>query len=356
MEQRTWRAEDEGDFIMVRMMDPDMVDALTDYGERVVHLRPDHVYYAHLSIYDFAVPMVQRCAVLDAGSGTGYGAAHLADSGAREVHALDSDEAAIAFSREQFARSNLFFQAMDLEWLSSFAGESFDVVFSSNTMEHIPDIAAFLDGACDLLTVEGVLIAAVPPITNDRLVRANIANPYHVHIWTPAQWLHMLLRYFQEVQPYAHGFGQIGQSLDCAPGSAIPANISEQSFVFAPVSADALEYRDDPQYDPTLTAIFVARRPRAPELRPGQGEPLTFVDHSFTRTGGGPAPQERWLQRVDSLEPLVVQHEEERRQTLAYVRLLEETLAGKNRHIAHLEQTIQRLEQGRVMRLLRWLK
>ena len=48
--------------------------ALTD-GERVSPLVNDSCYQAHLSIYEFARPWCQQRVVLDAGSGTGYGAA-----------------------------------------------------------------------------------------------------------------------------------------------------------------------------------------------------------------------------------------------------------------------------------------
>ena len=51
---------------------------LTD-GERVSPLLNDSCYQAHLSIYGFARPGCQGGIVLNAGSGTGYGSADLAD-------------------------------------------------------------------------------------------------------------------------------------------------------------------------------------------------------------------------------------------------------------------------------------
>jgi predicted nicotinamide N-methyase len=69
----------------------DEAQALMNRGERVSHLWPDDCYYAHLSLYHFALPFVQGKTVLDAGSGGGYGAAYLAEHGASSVIAVDVD-------------------------------------------------------------------------------------------------------------------------------------------------------------------------------------------------------------------------------------------------------------------------
>lgn len=253
----------------------DMAD-VTDGGERVVHLYPNSCFYAHLSIYYFALPFARNGRVLDAGSGTGYGASYLADHGARFVEAIDVSAKAIAFSREHFQRLNLRFQVMDLEKIAGFAGQPFDLVFTSNVLEHLFDVPAFFRAAWQLLKPEGTIVVAVPPITNDPLKLANLANLYHLNIWSPRQWHHVLQQFFADVQCYRHGFEKPGIALDFGDTPA-QSMVKEEDFLFERIALEEFYTRG------TCTALFVARQPRAADEVPAAGSPLTFVDDSFTR-------------------------------------------------------------------------
>lgn len=253
----------------------DLADVM-DGNERVVHLLPNSCYYAHLSIYYFALPFARDGYVLDAGSGTGYGACYLADHGARFVEAVDLSPKAIAFSREHFPRPNLRFQVMDLEKITGFRDRQFDLVFSSNALEHLLDVPAFFRSAWRLLKPDGALVVAVPPILNDWQKLANLANLYHLNIWSPRQWHHVVSRYFADVEYYHHGFDKPGIALDFND-TPEQTQVTERDFLFKRI---ALE---DYATCGTCTVIFVARRPRAAGEVPPPGSPPTFVDDSFTR-------------------------------------------------------------------------
>jgi len=252
---------------------------ISDGGERASHLDDNYVYYAHLSIYDFAERYCQDALVLDAGSGAGYGAARLADAGARHVWGIDLSEKAITFSRHHFQRPNLTFDVMDLERIDGFDPQYFDFIFSSNTLEHVPDVIRFLNQTWNLLKTTGVFLVAVPPITDKRLQYLNLINPYHVNIWSPRQWLHVLSLFFEEIHCYLHGVEAIGA--DFKPEHlASSSKLTEKDFVF-----EQGDVRD--MYEQfTLTAIFVAKRPRPATHLPAANAPLTFVDDSFTRPQG----------------------------------------------------------------------
>lgn len=269
-------------------MDPDedlvevqfnSVPEISDNGERVSHLHKDCGYYAHLSIYDFAVQYCKDALVLDAGSGAGYGSAYLADEGAAHVWGIDASERAIAFSRYHFQRSNLTFQEMNLEDIKGFSPRHIDLVYSSNTLEHVPDVAKFMRQSWNLLKLTGTLIVAVPPITDDRLQYLNIINPYHVNIWTPRQWAFVLGCFFEEVTPVLHGVEKLG--MDFKPEHFTEASpLNEQSFEFA------LCEIEDMYNEFTLTAIFVVRKPRSIDQLPAEDAPISFIDESFTRPQG----------------------------------------------------------------------
>lgn len=270
---------------------------ITNGGERLTHLYPNDCYYAHLSIYHFAVPLVCGRRVLDAGSGTGYGAAYLATHGAHMVYGVEVDPEAVAFSQRKFTSPNLDFQCLDLQKLTGFPAHSIDVVLSSNVLEHVPDVPAFLHAAWQVLTVDGVLVVAVPPITDAASRAHDFDNPYHLTSWSIRQWHDALGLFFAEVQYYRHFCGRPEIELDFANKPAQTV-LRETDFAFEPLDLGAA------LRVPSLTAVFVARRPRSQAELPARDMPFPVVDDSFTRPAPphvgrpGTAAVLRWLRRV----------------------------------------------------------
>ena len=99
---------------------------------------------------------------------------------------------------------------MKLEQIEGFSPQQFDFIYSSNTLEHVPDVMGFLRQAWRLLKPTGTMLIAVPPITDDRLQYLNVINRYHVNIWTPRQWSHTLGMFFDEISPVMHGVEEVG--------------------------------------------------------------------------------------------------------------------------------------------------
>lgn len=252
---------------------------INEGGERVSHLHRSHFFYAHLSIYDFAVPFCQGAMVLDAGSGAGYGAAHLADVGAEYVLGIDISDRAVEFSKHHFQRGNLDFRLMGVEMMADLWPQRFDVIFSSNTLEHVPNVMGFLRGAWSLLNPGGVLLIAVPPITDDRLLYLNLINDYHVNLWSPRQWSFVLSQFFEEVSPHLHGVEKVGEDFQPEHAGTHSA-LTEKDFVIERGTVEDMYDRF------TLTAIFVAREPRPQSSVPSAVPLPEFVDGSFTREPG----------------------------------------------------------------------
>jgi SAM-dependent methyltransferase len=244
--------------------------------ERVDHQIQNDLYYAHLSIYNFAREYCQGGVVMDAGSGSGYGAAFLADHGAEFVWGCEIDESAVELSKSHFQRANLAFRVMDLQNIAGFPPHYFDLIISSNVLEHLPYVTAFFHAASRLLKPGGTLIVAVPPITREVDWHENIANIYHLNIWTPLQWAHVVNQYMLDVQTYWHGLGRSDVAIDF---SNIPETtvINEKDFLFRAVPVDEL-YKNT-----SLTAVFLAQSPRAQTDIPDLDTRLTFVDSSFSR-------------------------------------------------------------------------
>jgi SAM-dependent methyltransferase len=250
--------------------------AISNSGERVSHLYPNDLYFAHLALYHFALPFARDGDVLDAGCGAGYGAAFLARGGAGFVDAVDTDPEAIAFCRHHFELGNLRFRQMDVQRLPAFAGGSKDLVFSSNTLEHVPDVGAFLREAHRLLRPTGTLVVAVPPITSERQLVHEMSNQFHLNIWSPRQWLFVLGHFFAVAEVHGQQLALEGvpPRFDNRPEDTV---ITEADFIFPPLDAGAEDAS-------TLTVLLVARQPLGAEALPPAGARIRFVDHSFTRS------------------------------------------------------------------------
>lgn len=254
------------------------VGDVTDSGERVTHLWPNDCYFAHLSVYRFAARLCEGGVVLDAGCGTGYGSAHLANKGARQVHGIDISEKAATFSRDHFPRANLEFRVMDVERIKGFPARSFDLIFSSNVLEHVADVSAFLRAARRLMKPGGSLLVVVPPIIGPIPRAIDLANPYHVNSWSPHQWHFVLRQYWAKIECYRHSFERSEVKLDFGnhPRDVV---ISEADFGFHLLELEQL-YRV-----PTLSVVFLARQPRPARELPRRGAPLVMIDNSVSRPG-----------------------------------------------------------------------
>lgn len=254
-----------------------VISRISDGGERVTHLRPNGCYLAHLSIYRFALQFVQGSVVLDMGSGSGYGSAYFAENGAAFVEGVDVSDTAVAFSQQYFALNNLHYQVGDLQHLEGFEDGKFDVVFSSNTFEHVSNILAAWQEVWRLMKPGGCFVLAVPPIVDESTRAMNVSNPFHVNIWSPRQWYHTLGLYFNEIQPYSHIYAKPGPPPDFF---AAPENtyFNEEDFTFELISID------DMYHSPSMTAIFVVRDPRPAHEIPQSEDEIPFIDDSFSRS------------------------------------------------------------------------
>jgi SAM-dependent methyltransferase len=168
------------------------------YPERIV---PDEtspgILALHLKRYEFARPWCRDRAVLDAGCGVGYGAAHLAEVAASVV-GVDRDEDAIAYARERYARPNLELRVGDLLDLAVADG-SFDVVCSFETIEHLDDVDAFLAEVVRVLRPDGVFLVSTPRVDE---TTAAPENPFHRVELSPGDFEALLRRSFREVELY----------------------------------------------------------------------------------------------------------------------------------------------------------
>lgn len=168
------------------------------YPERIVPEDvPAGVVALHLKRYDFARRYCEGADVLDAGCGVGYGSAHLAEVAARVV-GVDVSEDAIAHARAHYAGARASFETMDVTALE-FQDDSFDVVCSFETLEHLREPPRAVREAARVLRAGGVYVVSTPRA--DRTC-SSPDNPFHEVEYSPADFSALLGERFESVELY----------------------------------------------------------------------------------------------------------------------------------------------------------
>jgi SAM-dependent methyltransferase len=150
-------------------------------GERVIPGKVDvDLLNEHVARYAFAARMTKGRRVLDAGCGSGYGAAKLAHE-AREVLAIDISQEAVDDATKQYRAANLQFECADCLDIRAADG-SFDLVVAFEIIEHLSDWQGFLAQVRRVLATDGQLVVSTPNRLYYAEARATLGpNPFHVH-------------------------------------------------------------------------------------------------------------------------------------------------------------------------------
>jgi SAM-dependent methyltransferase len=146
----------------------------------------------HQARYRWAASLVPGKEVLDAGCGTGWGTALLAEGGAARVVGVDRSALAIDHGRAEHG------DAVEVRVADICAPDlpdaSFDVVVCFEAIEHVDDPSSALDHFRRVLRPDGVLVVSTP-------VKGvyPAGNPFHVHEFEAGELEAALRRRFAHV-------------------------------------------------------------------------------------------------------------------------------------------------------------
>lgn len=154
----------------------------------------------HRHRYNILKDIVAGKKVLDAACGTGYGTYTLSQW-ANHVTGIDISAEAIDFCRENYQNRNLSYLQMSVADMK-FEDQSFDVIISFETLEHIPyELQCdFLKEVTRVLKDNGVLIMSTPDRIMATIAKRGNINPYHIHEFTTEEYRTFLMSYFPHVK------------------------------------------------------------------------------------------------------------------------------------------------------------
>lgn len=209
---------------------PSPEEELPFTGERYTSSVAGPIRSQHHHRYLFASHFCEGRDVLDIACGEGYGSALLARL-ARSVIGVDVDAGAVGFALRNYVASNLSFRQGDAGRIED--RERFDVVVSFETIEHLADHEAFLNGLKQALRPGGLLILSSP----DRDVYTDAdshENAYHLKELDRAEFKTLVSRRFR----HAAFFEQ-----DSITGSLICCEAGASARIDYVSSADGRHYR-----------------------------------------------------------------------------------------------------------------
>ncbi len=162
-------------------------------GERFTPECVREIAYEHWHRYAWVSRWLSGKSVLDAACGEGYGSALLAQSAA-EVTGVDVSAASVEHARRRYETENLRFEQADCLALP-LQDDSFDVVVSFETLEHLADHDGLMQEFLRVLKPDGFVVLSSPDrktYTDD----TGYVNPFHVRELYRPEFEALLDRHF----------------------------------------------------------------------------------------------------------------------------------------------------------------
>ncbi|MFC1924393.1 class I SAM-dependent methyltransferase [Chloroflexota bacterium] len=179
------------------------MDKRNQSAERMVLERKDIActLKSHIGRYVFAGQFVKGMVVLDIACGVSYGSAYLIDKGAKAVIGGDYSAEAIESGRLHYQKDGIHLLRCDAQQMP-FGDDSFDVVVSMETIEHLERYDDFLKECYRVIKENGIFICSTP----NREARIAYKSVYHFREFSAYELRQLIERHFTRVRLYGQGY------------------------------------------------------------------------------------------------------------------------------------------------------
>ena len=171
-------------------------------GERLIPAEipeTDGLFREHIERYLFAMGYVKEGdAVLDVACGTGYGT-YCLSSKAEKVYGVDISSEAIEYAKGHYGKKNIVFaegKAVKLD----FPDNSFGVVCSFETIEHLSESEEFLQEIKRVLKPGGILVISTP--NRETYPGGRSPSAFHKREFSLSEISGLLEKHFRDIEIY----------------------------------------------------------------------------------------------------------------------------------------------------------
>jgi SAM-dependent methyltransferase len=147
----------------------------------------------HWERYEFAGQLASDKSILDVACGAGYGTALLARLSEKGATGLDKDPEAISWAQKYYGSWARYLLIQQPPW--PLQDNSFDLVVSLETIEHIADPKPFLSELRRVLKTGERLVLSSP--RNETDTRFHPGNPFHLREYTWDELGELVSGYFE---------------------------------------------------------------------------------------------------------------------------------------------------------------
>lgn len=174
-----------------------VVSVDNDVDERMVPSKHkgSGIYGEHVARYMAATDLVEGKVVLDIASGSGYGTEILSRH-AKSIIGVDVSQGAIDFAKKEYSGKNITYKKSDGKTIP-LPDNTFDVVVSFETIEHLEDYKFFMQEIKRVLKDDGLFILSTP----NELEFAE-GNHFHLHEFEQDELIGLAKEYYTDVKPF----------------------------------------------------------------------------------------------------------------------------------------------------------
>lgn len=166
-------------------------------GERLETFVYNESTVEHLHRYAIASELAAGKTVLDIACGEGYGT-HLLAAKATSVTGVDIDEGTVLAAKQKYKGANLEYITGRAEKIPA-ANESYDMVVSFETLEHLSDHGAMMQEIKRVLKPGGLLLISTPD-KKTYSDETGYKNPFHQKELYTAEFTSLLKEYFTHIK------------------------------------------------------------------------------------------------------------------------------------------------------------